>query len=356
MKLVKGKLGIIGILIIGITLGLFFGPFKSSNINNQSHTETITNENLSNILTASGEVQAQNQANLTFLTGGRVAYLGVKEGDQVKIGEVLTNLDTTVAAHNVTAAQAQQRSTQAALDKVLDDIHLFQYGNGGFTNVGTANETQTQKTQRQQAEEAVNVAYDNLQSAKNELELQSIIAPFDGKILSIQNIAEGVNISPTSGSSITIVGGGELKFVASVLDKDIDQVHVGQIVTIKLDSKKNASFSGTISKIADGKNVLPDGRNVINIDIQSKDLQTNTQAGQTGNVELSINQNGTTVPSWTVLDNKYIWVISNGQTMLKEIKVGITVDGRTSIVSGLSPNDQVILNPEIIAKNKYQLL
>ncbi len=358
MKLGKKKLGIIGLMIvIVVALGLFFGPFKNSQAINQSPTETITNGNLSNILTASGEVQAQNQANLTFLTAGRVAYLGVKEGDQVKKGEVLANLDTTVAAHNVTAAQAQQRSAKAAFDKVIDDIHLFQYGNGGFDNVGTANETQDQKTKRQQAEEAINVAYDNLQSAKKQLELQSIVAPFEGTVLSIQNISEGTNVSPTSGSTITVVGGGELKFVANVLEQDIDQIHENQAVTIKLDAKKDLQLSGTITKITAGKTALPDGRNVFRVDIQSTDLQTLSQAGQTGSIEISIDQAGVTVvPSWTVLGSKYVWVMQNGQATLKEVKVGTTVNGNTIIISGLGKDDQIILNPEIITKGKYKIL
>ncbi len=358
MKLSKKKLGIVSLVIVATAaLGLIFGPFKNSQAGTQSSAVTINKGDLSNSITASGDVEAQNQATLTFLTSGRVAYVGVKEGAPVQKGEVLANLDTTIAAHNETAAEAQYRSAQAALNKVIDDIHLFQYGNGGFNNVGSVNETQTQKTQRQQAEEVVNVAYDNLQSVKKQLELQSIVASFDGKVLSIQNISEGTNASPTSGSTITIVGGGELKFVANVLEQDIDQIHGGQTVSIKLDSKKERIFSGTVSRIANGKSTLSDGRNVIKVDIQSSDLQTNAQTGQTGNIEIIINQTGTIIiPSWTVLGNKYIWVIANGQAVLKEVKVGITVDGKTSIISGLSPNDQVILNPQFIAKNKYKLL
>lgn len=357
MKLNIKKLSMIcGLVIIVIILGLFFGIFKSSNANNQPTTVSVDTANLASTITESGDVEAQNQANLTFLASGRIAYLGVKEKDQVKKGDILANLDITIASHSVTAANAQYRSAQSALNKVLDDIHLFQYGNGGFANVGSANETQTQTTQRQQAEEAVNVAYDNLQSAKKQLELQSIVAPFDGKVLSIQNISEGTNVSPTSGSTITVVGGGELKFVANVLEQDINQIHEGLPVTIKLDAKKDLNLSGTVKNIAAGKTTLPDGRTVFKVDIQSSDLQTNIQAGQSGNIEISINQTGANVPSWTVLANKYIWVISGSKAVLKEVKVGTTVDSKTSIISGLSPNDQIILNPEIIAKNKYKLL
>lgn len=358
MKLNIKKFGVVGsLLVVIVAAGLFFGSYKNSDASSDPATASINTAKLSDIITASGDVEAQNQANLTFLTSGRIAYVGVKEGDQVKKGQVLATLDTTITSHNVTAAEAGYRSAQAALNKVIDDIHLFQYGNGGLGNVGTANETQAQKTERQQAEEAANIAYDNLQSAKKQLDLQSIITPFDGKVLSIQNISEGTNVSPTSGSTITVVGGGELKFVANVLEQNIDNIHPGQPVTIKLDAQKELNLTGTIEKIAAGKTTLPDGRNVFKVDILSPDLQANAGAGQTGNIEISINQAGATiVPSWTVLANKYIWVISDNKAILKEVKTGITVDGKTSVISGLSPNDQIILNPQIIVKGKYTIL
>lgn len=337
-----------------ITGGIFVNPFKGR-AGNQPQTIPSKTGDLSSIMTVSGDVEAETQANLSFLTPGRVAYLGVKAGDQVQKGEVLASLDTTIASHNLTAAQAGYRSAKAALDKVIDDIHLFQYGNGGFANVGSSNETQTQKTQRQEAQETVNVAYDNMQSAAQQLALQSIVAPFDGTVLSVQNIESGINVSPTSGSSITIAGGGDLKFVADVSQQDINQIFPGQTATITLDGVKKRKFSGTVTKIADSKTVLPDGRVVFKVDIQAADLAESAQAGQGGTIEISTKQAGLVVPPWTVLANKYVWVTSGKKPQLKEVTVGQTMEGKTSITSGLGPADQVILDPQIIAKSKYKV-
>lgn len=313
--------------------------------------------NFSNLITASGDIEAENQTSLTFLNPGRVTYLGFKEGDKVQKGQVIASLDTTILEHNITASEAQYRSAQAALNKILDDIHLFQYGNGGFANVGTANETQTQKTLRQQAEEAVNITYDNLQNAKQQLALSTIVAPFDGTILSIQNISENANVSLSSNSSITLVGSGKLKFVSNILEQDINSIHEGQAVSIMLDSNKDLKLSGTVSKIASGKSTLANGTNVIKVDIQLNDSPAMIQPGQTGSISISSTLSGvTTVPSWVVLSNKYIWVLENGQTTLKTVKIGPTEQGQTVITEGLTPSDKLILNPQLIAKNKYRIL
>jgi HlyD family secretion protein len=196
-----------------------------------------------------------------------------------------------------------------------------------------------------------------LQSAKKQLEFSTIVVPFDGTILTIQNISEGANITPTSGSFVTLVGGGDLKFVGNVLVQDSDKVQEGQNVTIKLDTKKDMNLIGTISRIAQSKITTPDGKNVIQVDVESMDLQQQAKVGQTGSIEIKVAANGvTTVPSWVVLGGKYVWVIENGQAILKEVKVGQTQDGKTSILSGLSQFDQIITDPEMIIKNKYPIL
>lgn len=355
----KNKIILIStVLIITGFSGLLWQNRNSGSLATEDvSTSRAKHTSLAKTISGSGNVQPQNQETLFFLASGRVAYLGFAEGDRVSEGVVIASLDATVLEHSVTSAEAQYRSAQAALNKVLDDIHLFQYGNGGFANVGSANETQTQKTARQEAEEAVNVAYDNLQSAKKELELSTIIAPFNGKISSIQNISPGTNVSLVSDSSVTVAGGGPLKFVANILEQDIGNIHQGQPVTIKLDADKLNNFKGTVEKIAPTQTVLPDGRKIVKVDIQSDDLQTNARAGQTGTIEVSINLNqNAVVPSWLILANKYIWVFSANRPQLKQITAGQTVDGFTQVTSGLSGQDQVILNPEVIAKGRYKFL
>lgn len=347
----------ISIVIIMLVLtGAFFYAriLKGKETNQQLATATIAS--LPRIITAFGDVEAQNQTTLTFLNPGRVTYLGFREGDRVAGGQIIASLDTTILSHNITAAEAQYRSAQAVLNKVLDDIHLFQYGNGGFANVGTGNETQTQKTQRQQAEEAVNVAFDSLQNTKKQLDFSTIIAPYDGTIFSIQNISEGVNVTPSSASLITLIGGGNLRFVANVLEQDINNLTQGQLVTIKLDGRKDLNLRGTISKIAPSKTILSDGRVVYKVDIQSDDLQTQVLAGQTGSIEIQVNQPSVvSVPSWIVLANKYIWVIKHGQAVLQEVSVGRTGGGKIQILKGLNTDDQIIFDPELIVRSRYKL-
>src|SRR3990167_6653547 len=47
-------------------------------------------------LVLSGEIDADEYAKLTFPTSGKIAWVGISEGDEVKRGQALTKLDTTV--------------------------------------------------------------------------------------------------------------------------------------------------------------------------------------------------------------------------------------------------------------------
>src|SRR5579884_1710472 len=233
---------VLAIFVIG---GVFFAkqillPQRASSDNSVIDLSPASSQSLE--VKAPGEVESDNQSTLGFLSAGRVAAVNVKEDDHVQQGEVLANLDTTQAAQAVAVAQANYASAQAAVNKVIDDIHLFQYGNGGQANVGTDNETAAQKAQRQEAEAARDAAYENLQSAQKNLSLQTIVAPFDGVVTSVTNVSVGQNVGPTSGSSITVSGQGDLKFVAQVSEADINAVHPGDQVTVNIDALKGKSL------------------------------------------------------------------------------------------------------------------
>ncbi|MCL4367294.1 hypothetical protein M1563_03965, partial [Patescibacteria group bacterium] len=136
------------VIVLVVLLGLFVVPQFNKGFSQGSITTTSV-QNLPGQVIVAGSVSSESIANLSFLTAGKLTYLPLQEGSQIKKGQVVAAVDPTQAQQDVTSAQAEVQSAQAALNKVLDDIHLFQYGNGGFANVGSANETQTQKTQRQ---------------------------------------------------------------------------------------------------------------------------------------------------------------------------------------------------------------
>lgn len=350
--LTRNKLLFVLLLII-IATGVFsFNISKNAQSSNDSVLADL--ESAPSELQAGGSIISKNQETLHFQSSGKLAYLPFKEGDQIQQGQVIASLDSTEAQHNLTGADAGYRSAKAALDLVLDNIHLFQYGNGGFANVGTANETQTQKTQRQQAEEVANIAYDNLQKSQKQLQNLSIIAPFDGTLM-IEDV-KNIEVNVTPATSFMLADLNNLVFQAVVSGNDISSVNIGDKVKIQLDGIKDQQFDGIVSNIYPEKIRLQNGDGY-KVDIESELLKLNGKFGTSGSV-LFENKLAKSfiLPSWVVLGNQYVWVMNQNNPVLKKVTVGEVIGDKVQIINGLTNEDKVILNPETIIEKEYQIL
>ena len=77
----------------------------------------------------------------------------------------------------------------------------------------------------------------------------------------------------------------------------------------------------------------------------------------TGTAIISTNsENIALVPAWTVLNGKYIWVNNDGNPVIKTVTVGKIHDNEIEIISGLSSDDKIIIDPKSIPSKIYQLL
>lgn len=340
---------IFGILLALIVVG-GFGSYKMGWIGSSApsyRTLTVSKGDLSTIINASGMVESENQATLSFLTSGRASYLGFKVGDSVKKGQLIASLDPTQAQEAYSKAEATYKSAQSSLNKVLDDIHLSQYGNGGFSNIGSSNETMTQKNLREAAEMTRDGAYQDLQSAGKNLQWTTIIAPFDGVISDISGINIGQNISALSPGTITLVGPGKLKFVANVDEIDYSRLESSQSGEISLDAFPEEIFKGQITQIGVTAIKLATGGSVVPVDISLPE-NSKIKSGLNGEVNFTV----TTKKDVFVLSKStirtenstnFVYLLINNKPEKRTVKIGETLGSQTEIVSGLNSGDKVIL-------------
>lgn len=344
LKLILSHKKLLVVIIILFITGIVIS-FKSGIIGKSLpsyKTQVVSKGDLSIIINASGQVESGNQSVLGFLTGGRILYVGFKEGDVVKKGQVIASLDNSQAYESVSKAQAVYNSAQSTVNKVLDDIHLWQYG-----NQNTTLETMTQKNTREMAEMARDVAYQDLLSAKKNLEWSTIIAPFDGVISNIQGIVVGQNVSAVGPASISLVGSGEMKFVANVDEIDFQRLSVGQIGEITLDAFPEEKISGTITKIGIAAIKLSTGGSVIPVDM-SITISDKFKSGLNGEVNFYITtkRNVFVLPRPALRNDKttsYVYLLINKRPEKRTVQIGETLGNQSEILSGISERDQVIL-------------
>ncbi|MDO8638655.1 MAG: efflux RND transporter periplasmic adaptor subunit [Candidatus Daviesbacteria bacterium] len=338
------------ILLIILGVGVYFikpfGLFRNPN-DSKFRTVTVKTGSLSTTISASGMVKTKNSATMTFLSTGRLALINYKEGDKVKKGTVIAILNNVAQGTAVSEAESNYKYYQSALNKVLDDIHLYQYGMGGFSNIGSANETQAQKTLREQAEMQRDSAYQALVSAQNTYNLTTIIAPFDGIISDISNMEVGQNITATTGASVTLVGTDDYKFIADVDEIEFRSLSASQSGEIVLDAYPDDKFKGIISFIGVAAQKLSTGGSIVQVELlmDGSDKLIN---GLNGEVTFTITakDNVITLPKTAVRKNDntdFVYVLENNKPVSKNVTTGETLGNQIEISSGLLEGEKVVL-------------
>jgi RND family efflux transporter MFP subunit len=343
---------------------LFFGKFFYKTTNDLQY-ESITVEPVDSQIMADGIITSQNEATLHFQTGGKLAWLPLKEGDQVKQGQLIAQLDTYLLQEQLTAVLNTYRSTRDTFDQTKEsqNKNVFQNqtkttlnttgsGIGGQDQTDYSNDVAKRIIDQNQANLDNSVIA--VETANYALQMSSLVSPINGIITHEDVTSAGVNISPTT--SFVISDQSDLIFKANVSENDIDFVNQESAAIIHLGNGR--TLSGTIVKIYPQKITLPNGDRVYQVDIASDELKTNTKLGQTGSVLIQSNTKSDVmiVPNWMVLGNTHIWVLKNGKASLRRIKSGKTHGANIEILEGLYPDDKIIINPENIAKTKYQVL
>lgn len=239
----------IGVVFLGRLLGV--GPFETR----QPEPEPIRVEEVEEAISASGELQAGQRVLLHFQTTGRLAWLGVSEGDRVSKGQVIASLDTTKVKASLEQAEADLRSAQATLDRVLDEVKGHE-----------EDENFEQREERTIAEVARDKAYWAKVKAEKDLADATLISPFVGIVTDISSLVVGQNVSLTD--SIEIVGTGEFFFRALLDEIDYQGVRIGQKAEVFLDAFPDEVFTGEVVFISRSTTTTRSGITAIPVKIK----------------------------------------------------------------------------------------
>ncbi|MBI2040395.1 efflux RND transporter periplasmic adaptor subunit [Candidatus Microgenomates bacterium] len=335
-------------LVIGlfVTLAIIgFSFYSLRGIEKPAEIASVKRGDLVVEVSAAGTLTGQKLIPLRFQTSGEITQVNVKEGDKVYKGQILANLDNREQLIALQQAQNTLRDKQATVDKVLDDIHLFQYGMGGFANIGTENETMTQRQLRTTAEVARDNAYDAVKLAQKVLEDTLILAPTAGIVTEV-NFIPGQNVS-IQDIIVTIVDTSKIYFNAEVDEADIGKISLGQKANITLDTYPGQVFEGAIDKIIPQTITNTTGATVVIVKIKLNNPPEKFVNDLSGQASIEITKaEDTLIISIEALQNDNSVFIQTSQGPEKRtVKVGIQTDTEVEIKQGISEENQVILNP-----------
>ncbi len=217
-------------------------------------------------LFASGYVVAQRTASVSSKATGRLKEVLIQEGDLVSAGDVIAvleneDLQATVVEQEATLRllQAKKRSIAAELNNSSKNLARI---NQLFKDSLISQDEHDQAELRyQQASAAIDeisanigVTEAQLDRVRIEREYSFIRAPFDGTVLT-KNAEVGEVVAPFGSSAdargaVAIIADMQsLEIEADVSEANLNKVHIGQGTTIRLDSRPEKEYRGTVEKI-----------------------------------------------------------------------------------------------------------
>ena len=241
--------------------------------------ETIQKRDLEAIVSASGKIDPKKTVNISAQTMGRVTKLAVNEGDRVKAGQFLLQIDAVTAEAAVRRDEAavagartgleqskvQLQSARASLDSARQALKRQQELNAaGLTTKETLERAETDVEVRESdlhareqeiknRETVLNQQEAGLASSQHTLSQVRFEAPFDG-IVTRRNIEEGENVMVGTMNNagtvlLTVADMSVIEAEVEVDETDIPFVQLGQPAKITIDAIENKSFTGKVTEI-----------------------------------------------------------------------------------------------------------
>jgi len=318
--------------------GFFFGNrILSSQKEPPYETAQTQKKDLVISVSASGEIESEEEATLKFQTSGELTWVGVEKGDRVEKWQAIASLNK----------EKLQKELQKELLDYMDERWTF--------------EETTQETYKDQAlTEVIRIAQEQAQFdlsrdvldveiANVTLKYATLITPIAGIVTQIDAPHAGINITPATAQFI-IANPEKMVFYAHVDEIDIGQVKQGQTAEILLDAYPEEKINSQVAEVEFSSITTSGGGTAFRVKFC---LPANTpdqkfKLGMNGDAEIFIQkvENALTVPFEAIQEKngeKYVWLISEEKPRKQIVQTGSSDDFNIQVKTGLQPKDRVVI-------------
>jgi len=345
-------------------------------------TEKIQTGNLVAEVFGIGLVEARHSYNISPVMTGRIRKLMVDQGDHVKKGQVVVELDPidldqklassqlmterTVNSIKVAEAQLVQAESQS---KTISSIYK-RYGelhSKGFVSQELMDAKLNEKTA---ALAALDAATASLASAKRDhLKAQSdatgiknlrnqtrLLSPING-IVTAKMFEQGATVVPGQ-TVLQVIAPTDLWIRTRIDQKQAGMIKAGQKANIVLRSHPQTSISGAVERVDLISDIVTEER-IVNVSFAAPEINASLGEYAEVTIKLSEQENVRSIPTAAVKrinQQDGVWVLQNSRARFVPVTNGIsTLDGRTQILDGLSDDDEVIVYSQQAIKEDLKL-
>ena len=322
--------------------------------------DTIYTEN-----TVSGQLVAEDEATITVAASAKCTAVYAEAGDEVQAGDILCTLDlgSTLSSYNAASisyrSAVQSYNDQSAVfekqialyDKNLKDLkELYEIGAASQVEIDQADlQLQSAIAQRNstlsQLEASMQSALSNVEQLDTVLEnvdaRGNVVAPSSGTLVTM-NASEGNFISNTAPVAV-IDGVDQMKAVVQVSEALVPKLNAGDTADVSV-SAAEQTFEATIRSVERAANMQTRLYTVtLTLPSGADGLLAGMFADVTFHTDMS--ENTIVVPTEAVLtrgDTQYVFVVENDTAKYVEVHAGLTGNGVTEILTGLTAGQQLV--------------
>ncbi|MBI1779738.1 MAG: efflux RND transporter periplasmic adaptor subunit [Proteobacteria bacterium] len=275
---------------------------------------------------AVGTALANESITVTAKTAGMVKAVRFTDGQSVKAGTVLLELDDRETLAELDAGKAAREQARVALERAR-------------ALLGTGNAPQSRVDDLEGQFRSTDARARMSESRLNDLR---IVAPFSGK-LGLRRVSVGTLISP--GTVITSLDDIDtIKLSFAVPETALAKVKPGSAVAASASAYPGQPFKGTVT-VVDSR-VDPVSRSS-EVRAEIPNLEGALKPGMFLTVQLTLGrrENAMLVPEECLVPEgtrQYVYVVADGKAVKTEVKIGLRRQGDVEIVGGLKNTDSVV--------------
>ena len=393
------------LLLVGLKKGGVIGNNDDSKIVELSKVAQTT---IVETVSATGKIQPEIEVKISSEVSGEIIALPIKEGQQVKKGDLLVRINPDLYESGVNRSVASMSTTKAGLSQADAQVKeakanydrnkkLFEKGiisKSEWDRIVSAYEVAV--ANKQSAYYQVQSASATVTEAKDNLGRTTIYAPADGTV-SLLNVELGERVLGTqqmAGTEILRIANlNNMEVEVDVNENDIVKVNIGDSANIEVDAYLKREFKGIVTSISNSASTALTADQVTNFKVKVRILKESYQdllegkpanfspfrPGMTATVDIITKrkENITAVPISAVVikddttsvkkdivaelekkeqeqkgtapksDKKYecVFVKVGDKAKLRVVKTGIQDDTNIEIISGLKPGEEIIIGP-----------
>jgi HlyD family secretion protein len=289
------------------------------------------------VLSASGYLLPDRKADVSSRSLGRLEWIGVEAGSEVKAGDViarLANADLAAAVEEAKASMKDAEREHARWKKIVED---------GIEP----------KERLDKAETALLLAQARLKQAEAAFEFTLVRAPFDGTV--IKRLAQiGETVGPAAGAPgvggavCTLIDRRSIEMVADVNEANIGKVKLGQACEVAADARPDRKYRGTVRQIVP---TADRQKGIIQVKIRLDALDDGLlpeMAARASFLREGVDAGGAKrilAPRGSVRERggaKQVLILEGGRVCAQAVETGAAGEDGVEILSGLLGGERVV--------------